>query len=250
MGKLVIDEILTRTDARLVAAIDRPDSEAIGATVAPGIVVGSDLGAGLAGADVYIDFTTPEATRAAAEQALALGDVAAVIGTTGLDAEAEATIARLSERAPVLQAANFSLGVNVLLGLAEQAARALGSGFDIEVVEMHHKHKRDAPSGTALALAAALDRGRDHSLQNRLTRAGDVGPRGPEEIGVMAVRGGDVAGEHTAYFLGASERLELTHRAGSRAIFARGAVHAATWLAGRDARRYSMRDVLGLAPTS
>lgn len=246
MGKLVIDEILARPDMRVAAAIDHPDSAVIGTAVAPGVAIASDLAAGLQGADVYIDFTVPAATRAAAEQALASGAVAAVIGTTGLDEAAYAAIERLSERAPVLVAANFSLGVNVLLGLAERAARSLGAGFDIEVVEMHHKHKRDAPSGTALALAAALDQGRDDGLQQRLSRVGDVGARAPDEIGVMALRGGDVAGEHTAFFLGEGERLELTHRAGSRSIFAHGAVHAAAWLVGRPAGRYTMSQVLGL----
>ena len=250
MGRLVIDEIQTRPDVRVVAAVgrpdSRPDSEIIGAVAAPGAVVTSDLSAGLRACDVYIDFTVPDATRAVAERALAIGSTAAVIGTTGLDADASAALERLSERAPVLVAANFSLGVNVLLGLAEQAARALGAEFDIEVVEMHHKHKRDAPSGTALALAAALDNGRDGGLHQRLSRAGDVGPRAPSEIGVMAVRGGDVAGEHTAFLLGEGERLELTHRATSRSIFAQGAVRAALWLAGRPAGRYTMRDVLGL----
>lgn len=246
MGALVIDEILSCEGARLAAAIDHPNSRLIGTEAAPGIIVGSDVRAGLAAADVYIDFTTPDATRAAAEVARDLGTVAAVVGTTGLDESASAALARLEERAPVLVAANFSLGVNALFGLAERAARALGHSFDIEVVEIHHKHKRDAPSGTALALAEALARGRDGRSHNRLTRAGDIGPRSPDEIGVMAVRGGDVAGEHTAYFLGPNERLELTHRAGSRTIFAQGAVRAATWLAGRPAGRYHMRDVLGL----
>lgn len=254
MGALVIDELLACEETRLSAVVDHPGSQLIGVEIAPrtatgvssGVIVGSDLRAGLQAADVYIDFTTPDATRAAAEIALELGTVAAVVGTTGLDTAGSAALERLGQRAPVLVAANFSLGVNALLSLAERTARALGQSFDIEVVEMHHKHKRDAPSGTALALAEALARGRDDSLHNRLTRAGDIGPRGTDEIGVLAVRGGDVAGEHTAYFLGPNERLELTHRAGSRTIFAQGAVRAATWLAGRPAGRYHMRDVLGL----
>jgi 4-hydroxy-tetrahydrodipicolinate reductase len=248
MGREVLALCGARSDVRVVAAVDAPGSEIIGSEVVPGepgVLATDDLAAGLARAHVYIDFTTPAATRQAAEQAYELG-VAAVIGTTGLDARAEAAIARLSERAPVLVAANFSLGVNVLLGLAERAARALGPEFDIEVVEIHHKHKRDAPSGTALALAGALNRGRGGELARRLERQGDVGARPENELGVVAVRGGDVAGEHTAYFLGPGERLEITHRAGSRAIFAAGALRAAAWLAGKPAGRYSMSQVLGL----
>jgi 4-hydroxy-tetrahydrodipicolinate reductase len=245
MGREVLALCGARSNVRVVAAVDAPGSEIIGSEVCAGVVATADLAAGLARADVYIDFTTPAATRRAAEQACERG-VAAVIGTTGLDAAAEAAIARLSERAPVLVAANFSLGVNVLLGLAERAARALGQDFDIEIVELHHKHKRDAPSGTALALAGALNRGRGDELALRLERAGDVGARPENELGVMALRGGDVAGEHTAYFLGPGERLEITHRAGSRSIFAAGALRAAAWLAGKPAGRYSMSQVLGL----
>lgn len=250
MGAMLIEQARERTDVRVVAAVDRAHSEVIGREVCPGVVATSDLAAGLAAAQVYIDFTTPEATRTVLDAAVnAPGEdtrPAAIIGTTGLDADALAAVHAAGERIPVLYAPNFSLGVNVLLGLAERAARALGPDFDIEIVELHHKHKRDAPSGTALALADALSAGRDHGLHNRLARAGDVGARASHELGILAVRGGDVAGEHTAYFLGADERLELTHRAGSRAIFARGALRAAAWIAGRPPGRYTMADVLGL----
>src|SRR5690606_9901590 len=141
-------------------------------------------------------------------------------------------------------------GVNLLLILAETAARALGPAVDVEVVELHHKHKRDAPSGTALALARALAAGRGQDLDQvlRTERSGDGGARPGGEIGVMAVRGGDVVGEHTAYLFGDGERIELTHRAASRDLFAAGALRAAAWLAGRAPGRYTMRDVLGLAP--
>lgn len=245
MGHAVLDLCAARDDLRVVAAVDAPGSPVIGSEVCAGVVATDDLAAGLAGADVYIDFTTPVATRLAAEAARERG-VAAVIGTTGLDAAAEAAISRLSVRAPVLVAANFSLGVNVLLGLAERAARALGAGFDIEIMEIHHQHKRDAPSGTALALAEALNRGRDGALALCSSRQGDVGARPGNQLGLMAVRGGDVAGEHTAYFLGPGERLEITHRAGSRTIFAAGALRAAAWLRGKPAGRYTMSQVLGL----
>ena len=148
----------------------------------------------------------------------------------------------------MLVAANFSLGVNLLLVLAETAARALGPGFDFEVVELHHRHKRDAPSGTALALAEALATGRGQSAEGllRTARSGEVGERTPDEIGVVAVRGGEIIGEHTAYLIGDSERIEISHRAASRDLFAAGALRAALWLAGRPAGRYTMRDVLGL----
>jgi 4-hydroxy-tetrahydrodipicolinate reductase len=174
--------------------------------------------------------------------------VAGVIGTTGLSAEARAAIMHAGATVPLVVAPNFSLGVNLLCGLVEQAARALGEDFDLEVVELHHRAKRDAPSGTAIAIAEAMARGRglDYPSARRYAREGDVGPRRTAEIGVVAVRGGDVVGEHTAYLLGPNERLELTHRATSRAVFARGAVRAAAWVVKQPPGVYSMRDVLGL----
>ncbi|RMH40411.1 MAG: 4-hydroxy-tetrahydrodipicolinate reductase [Deltaproteobacteria bacterium] len=247
MGRHVVAEALARPDAfAIAAAIEAEDSPAVGAEVAPGIVATSDRSA-LAGADVYVDFTTPEATRALAEAAAECG-TAAVVGTTGLDDAARAALDALARRAPVVVAANFSMGVTLMLALVEQAARALGPEFDLEVVEIHHRHKRDAPSGTALAIAEALARGRGVDLRavGRFAREGDIGPRPAGEIGVSTVRGGDVPGDHTALFLGPEERLELVHRAGSRAIFARGALRAAEWVVGRPAGLYSMRDVLGL----
>lgn len=247
MGRRVIELAADRDDAQVHAAIDRPDSPLIGQVLADGVVVTSSLDTGLTGCAVYIDFTTPESTAAAARAARKAG-VAAVVGTTGLGPAAQAELDRLAERMPVLVAANFSLGVNLLLVLAETAARALGPGFDFEVVELHHRHKRDAPSGTALALADALATGRGQSADDllRTARSGDVGERLPDEIGVLAVRGGEIIGEHTAYLIGDSERLEISHRAASRDLFAAGALRAALWLAGRPAGRYTMRDVLGL----
>ena len=245
MGRRVIELLAARSDMTLSDAIDHPASPLIGQTMA-GAPVTSDAGR-LAGCAVYIDFTTPEATEEAA-RAAAAHRVAAVVGTTGLGRAAESALASLEEVAPVLVAANFSLGVNLLLVLAETAARALGTGFDLEIVEAHHRHKRDAPSGTALALARALAAGRGVELEKVLTtaRSGDVGARPDGEIGVVALRGGDVIGDHTAFFLGEGERIELTHRAGSRDLFATGALRAAAWLASRPPGRYTMRDVLGL----
>jgi len=247
MGRRVIELAAGREDVQVHAAIDRPDSPLIGQVLDDGVVVTANLETGLAGCDVYIDFTTPESSAAAARAARGAG-VAAVVGTTGLGPAALSELDRLSGRAPVLVAANFSLGVNLVLVLAEIAARALGPDFDFEVVELHHRHKRDAPSGTALALAQALATGRGQNASEVVctARAGEVGARPPGEIGVLAVRGGEIIGEHTAFLIGDSERIEISHRAASRDLFASGALRASLWLAGRPPGRYAMRDVLGL----
>ncbi|HEU4729098.1 MAG TPA: 4-hydroxy-tetrahydrodipicolinate reductase [Kofleriaceae bacterium] len=248
MGRAVLDAAAGRDEVRITAAIDRADAPGLGKpAVVADVVVSGDLEAGLAASDVYIDFTTPDATRAAAEVA-ARHARAAVIGTTGLGPAGEAAIAQLSRAAPVVVAANFSLGVNLVLGLVRQAARALGPEWDAEVVEAHHRGKRDAPSGTALMIARAIaaGHGSDYDRVKRHTRDGEVGPRPRGEIGVSAVRGGDVVGEHTAYFFGAAERLEIGHRATSRSIFAVGALRAAIWACGQPPGRYDMLDVLGL----
>ena len=244
MGREVAARVEAADDLELVALIDRGDSPLIGQKLA-GVEVTSDLDA-LAGAEAYVDFTAPAATAAAAGIAAA-HRVAGVIGTTGLGAAENEAIDRLAGAAPVIVAANFSLGVNLLLALAETASRAL-AGYDAELVELHHRRKRDAPSGTALALAEAVARGRDQSLPEviRTARSGDVGPRPDREIGVVAVRGGDIVGEHTVYFCADTERVELTHRAADRSLFADGALRAARWLGGRAPGHYSMRDVLGL----
>jgi len=246
MGRRVLELAAASGELEVAAAIDAPDSPLVGQSIG-GVTIGGDLAAGLRGCEVYVDFTTPAATEAAA-RAAAGARIAAVVGTTGLGAAAERALDELAAVAPVLVAANFSLGVNLLLILAETAARALGPAVDVEVVELHHKHKRDAPSGTALALARALAAGRGQDLDQvlRTERSGEVGARPGGEIGVMAVRGGDVVGEHTAYLFGDGERIELTHRAASRDLFAAGALRAAAWLAGRAPGRYTMRDVLGL----
>ncbi|MBK9070806.1 MAG: 4-hydroxy-tetrahydrodipicolinate reductase [Myxococcales bacterium] len=199
----------------------------------------------LASVDVYIDVSSPAGTLATAQAAAAHG-CAAVIGTTGLDVEALTAIERLAAKVPVLVTANFSLGVNTLLALAARAAASLPT-WDAEIVEAHHRHKRDAPSGTALALGAAIAEAR-HWPSTAITaeRHGLVGPRPAQEIAIAAVRGGDVIGEHTVMLLGDGERIELSHRATDRRIFARGAVAAAAWLCGRPAGRYTMADVVSL----
>lgn len=248
MGRAVLDAALGRSDVEIAAAVDRSDAHGIGAPVAAGVVAATDIATGLAASDVYIDFTSPAGTRAVAEAA-ARYRRAAVIGTTGLGAADQAVLDQLARVAPIVVAGNFSLGVNLLLGLVHQAARALGPEWDAEVVETHHRAKRDAPSGTALMIAHAVAAGRgvDYDRVKRHTRDGDIGPRAPGEIGVSSIRGGDVIGEHTAYFFGGAERLEISHRATSRAIFAVGALRAATWAVGQPPGRYDMLDVLGLS---
>jgi len=230
MGRAVIEAAKGRSDVTITGAVDR----------------GDDLVAGLEACDVYIDFSSPEATRLTA-QAAALRKKAAIVGTTGLSAVDDHAIAELARVAPVVVAANFSVGVNLVLGLVRQAARALAD-WDAEIVETHHNNKRDAPSGTALAIAHAIaaGHGADYDRVKRHARDGDVGPRPRGEIGVASVRGGDVVGEHVAYFFGEAERIEIAHRATSRSIFAVGALRAAAWVAGKPPGRYTMLDVLGL----
>lgn len=193
-------------------------------------------------ADVLIDFSRPELCLKSLAHAQAHG-VACVIGTTGLDASAQDRIAAAANSIPICQAANFSIGINLLLKLVERAAVGLPPAFDVEISEIHHRWKVDAPSGTALMLGAAVEkaRGLDHDKAAKYERAG---ARVSGEIGYQSIRGGDVAGEHTVMFLGEGERLELTHKAADRAVFARGAVYAARWLVGKPPGMYSMSDVL------
>jgi 4-hydroxy-tetrahydrodipicolinate reductase len=211
-----------------------------------GVRVGSDREA-IAGADVVVDFTAPAATAAMAARA-AQSSLPMVIGTTGLDAAANAAIEALASKAAVVAAPNTSIGVTGLFHRAAEAARLLGPGFDAEIVEMHHKKKVDAPSGTALRLAervaAAKGLGRDAFVHGR---SGTVGARPEGEIGIVALRGGDVIGEHTLVLAGPGERIELTHRAHDRALFAVGALRAAKWVVSQPPGRYDMSDVLGLS---
>jgi 4-hydroxy-tetrahydrodipicolinate reductase len=202
----------------------------------------------LRAADVVIDFSAPELLRRILEaQGEVLAGTALVVGTTGLGEE-ERLLDAQSRRSPVLRAGNFSLGVNLLLSFAEAAARVLGPAYDVEIVEAHHRRKVDAPSGTALELGEAVARGHAVALETvrRDGRSGRPGARPTGEIGFHALRGGEVVGEHRVLYLGARERVELAHVAQDRALFAEGALHAARWLVGRPAGRYTMRDVLGL----
>jgi 4-hydroxy-tetrahydrodipicolinate reductase len=248
MGRALIDAAAGRADVRVVAAVDRADAPGLGEMVGP-VVATADAAAGLAASDVYVDFTSPAGTVAIAKLA-AQHERAAVIGTTGLGAADEAVLAELAKVAPIVVAANFSLGVNLLLGLVKTAANVLGPDWDAEVVETHHRAKRDAPSGTALMIARAIaaGHGSEYEAVKRHSRDGDIGPRPRGEIGVSTVRGGDVIGEHTASFFGAAERIEISHRATSRSIFAAGALRAAAWVVGKPPGRYDMLAVLGFAP--
>ena len=254
MGRALIATVATTPGASLSAAIDRAAAAEIGldagalAGLAPlGVPVSSDLAAALAVSDVLIDFTRPEGTLAAIAACKAAGKPI-VIGTTGFTVAEKALIAEATREIALAQAANFSVGVNVLLKLVEDAARTLGDAYDVEIVEAHHRHKVDAPSGTALALGEAAAAGLGRNLREVAIygREGHTGARETQTIGFATVRGGDVIGDHTVMYLGEGERVELTHKASSRGNFAGGAVRAALWLAGKPAGSYSMRDVLGL----
>ena len=254
MGRAIVRVIAETEGVELAAAIERPGHPDLGADagalagLAPnGVLLTHALDDALAITDVVIDFTAPSATAWTATRA-AESEVALVVGTTGLgDAERRA-VERAAEKVPVVLSPNMSVGVNVLFGLLETAARALGDGYDVEIVEAHHRQKKDSPSGTAARMAEVLAEalGRDLTKTANYGRRGNLGARPADQIGIHAVRGGDVVGDHTAYFFGLGERLEITHRASSRETFARGAVRAALWLGDRDPGLYDMQDVLGL----
>jgi len=241
MGEAVRRALAVEPRLRLAAALEAPGHPELGREIGPGVTLRDDPKAALAGCAVAIDFTLPASTLAALR-------AAADAGTTGLSAPEREELAALARRVPVLQAANFSLAVNVLVWLAREAARRLGPGYDAEIVELHHAGKRDAPSGTALRLAQAIAEGRGASAAERLVleRAGEPGARPEGAIGVQALRGGDNPGEHTVLFVGRGERLELAHRASTRDHFARGAVRAAAWLVGRPPGLYGLEQLLGL----
>lgn len=254
MGHALIATIAATPAAALSAAIDRAEAGEQGqdagflAGIAPlQITVSADLASALAASDVLIDFTRPEGTMAALAACLTAGKPI-VIGTTGFTPEQKALIGAATRKIAVCQAANFSVGVNVLLKLVEDAARVLGDAYDVEIVEAHHRHKVDAPSGTALALGEAAAAGLKRNLSEVAIygREGHTGARDPQTIGFATVRGGDVIGDHTVMYLGEGERVELIHKASSRLNFAGGAVRAALWVHGKPAGNYSMRDVLGL----
>ena len=218
----------------------------LGLTVGAAIDVGDDLAAGLSRCDVAIDFSSHQATRAVLELAVAQRK-AVVLGTTGHTAEEKKQLLALAAQVPCVWAGNFSVGVNLLFALTSRAASILGSDYDAEVVEMHHRFKKDAPSGTAARLLEIILEERKLTAEAlRHGREGIVGARTNSEVGIHALRGGDVVGDHTVLFAALGERVELTHKASDRGIFARGALRAAQWVVNQPPGVYDMQDVLGL----
>jgi 4-hydroxy-tetrahydrodipicolinate reductase len=253
MGRTLVDAVLRSGDLTLAAALETPGhpelgrdaGEAVGASA--GVKLSADVGGAVAAADCLVDFTQPVATVGHVEACAAAG-TAAVVGTTGFNAEQQARIAAAARRIPIVVASNFAVGVNAVVKLAELAARILGAGYDVEIVEAHHRHKADAPSGTALALGAAVAAALGRDLKSCAVhgREGMTGERDPRAIGFHAIRGGDIVGEHTVIFAGEGERVEVAVRSGSRMTYALGALRAARWLQGKGPGRYDMFDVLGL----
>ncbi|MCB9795610.1 MAG: 4-hydroxy-tetrahydrodipicolinate reductase [Alphaproteobacteria bacterium] len=251
MGRLLVAGIMEAEDLQLGAMIERrahpelgKDAGQLAGQPRMGVLLGPMGGQGHQGCDVIIDFSLPEGTRALLDSA---PGCALVIGTTGLGDALRADLRAYAERHPVVLASNFSTGVNLLLGLVAQAA-ALAPDYHVEIVEMHHRHKVDAPSGTALSLGRAVAEARGQSLSSLAVhgREGRTGARSDQEIGFHSLRGGDVAGEHTVYLAGPGERLSLGHLATSRSAFAGGALRAARWVVGQAPGLYDMQDVLGL----
>ena len=255
MGQTLIDAVLAAPDLTLTGALEISGSALLGRDVgersgrATGVAITADPASGVRNADVLIDFTRPEGTLAHLA-ACAAAKVGAVVGTTGLSDSDKKAMREFARGIPIVFAPNMSVGVNVLIKLVEVAAQRLGDDYDVEIVEMHHRHKVDAPSGTALRLgeAAATALSRDLESVGVYARQGVTGERPGRAIGFASLRGGDVVGDHTVIFAGDGERIELTHRAGSRANFAQGALRAARFVALKrnEPRMYDMQDVLGL----
>ena len=248
MGERVRSAVADADDAELAGALESAGHPGLGSEVAPGVRVVDDAARAFANAAVAIDFSIPRASCAALGAAADAG-VAYVCGTTGFSAAERAELDAAAARIPIVWAPNFSVAVIVLAHLVGDAARLLGPDFNAEIVELHHAAKRDAPSGTALRLAEAIAQARGQDLGKVIvaSREGDVGARPPGSIGVQSLRGGDNPGEHSVFFLGRGERLELVHRAATRDHFAAGALRAARWLRDRKPGLYTMEEVLGLS---
>ena len=254
MGHMLVEAVAAAGDCRLSGALDVAGSAALGSDPlaalgrSSAVRVTAELHAGLAGADVLIDFTRPEGTLAHLAVCRELG-VRAVIGTTGFSDAQKALVAEHARHVAIVMAPNMSLGVNVVLRLLDVAARALASDYDIEVIEAHHRHKVDAPSGTALAMGEVLARATGRKLDDCAVwgRHGVTGERDPSAIGFSVIRGGDIVGDHTVLFAGTGERIEITHKSSSRATYALGSLRAARFVAGRAPGLYGMNDVLGLS---
>lgn len=253
MGRALLEAVAAASDMRLVAALDRSGSPLIGRDAgeltgpALGVAISDDVDAALEMSRVLIDFTRPEATLAYLPHCIEQ-EVPIVIGTTGFDAAGKAAIAAAAERIPVCFAPNMSVGVNLVFKLLDVASRVLNDGYDIEIIEAHHRHKVDAPSGTALRMGEVIAKalGRDLKECAVYGREGVTGERNPNTIGFSTVRAGDVVGDHTALFAAMGERVEITHKASSRLTFANGALRAARYLQGKTEGLYDMQDVLGL----
>jgi len=252
MGRAVIQAALATQGIKLVAAIDRKDNAELGEDVASvvgqapiGVSVGYVIDPAAEPFEVLVDFTQPEATLSALDLCRS-HKKAMVIGTTGFTPAQREMIEAVAKDIPICTAANFSIGVNVVLSLLGDAARLLGEPYDVEIVEAHHRHKTDAPSGTALAMGEEVAQALGRNLRDCAVygREGQTGARARQTIGFATVRGGDVIGDHTVMFLGEGERVEISHKATSRLNFAQGALRAAAWVAGRKPGLYSMQDVL------
>ncbi|SFV15673.1 4-hydroxy-tetrahydrodipicolinate reductase [Pseudoduganella namucuonensis] len=253
MGRMLIETVLAEPDARLAGALDIPGAPSIGEDAAAflgkpaGVAIESDLAKGLANSRFLIDFTRPEGTLRHLAYCAEHG-VKLIIGTTGFDEAGKAAIAEAAKKTAILFAPNMSVGVNVTMKLLEYAAKNLNIGYDIEIIEAHHRHKVDAPSGTALkmgeVIAGAL--GRDLKECAVYAREGVTGPRDPSSIGFATIRGGDIVGDHTVLFAADGERIEISHKSSSRLHYAHGALRAARFLADKDTGLYDMYDVLGL----
>ena len=253
MGRMLIEAVLATGDLQLHGALDVADSPALGQDAgaflgrATGVTIRADLDGALAGADVLIDFTRPEGTLAHLAACARLG-VNAVVGTTGFSDAQKAEIGVIAQSVAIVMAPNMSVGVNVVLRLLDVAARALSEGYDIEVIEAHHRHKVDAPSGTALKMGEVLAQalGRDLKTCGVFAREGVTGERDPSTIGFSTIRGGDIVGDHTVLFAGTGERIEISHRSSSRAGYAQGSLRAARFLAPHRTGLFGMNDVLGM----
>jgi 4-hydroxy-tetrahydrodipicolinate reductase len=253
MGRMLIEAIHQADDCRLAGALDVPDSPGIGLDAsgflghASGVTITSDIRHALKGCDVLIDFTRPEGTMAHVALCREMG-VKMVIGTTGFSDAQKATIDAATKDIAIMMAPNMSVGVNVTLKLLEMAAKAMSEGYDIEVIEAHHRHKVDAPSGTALKMGEvmATAMGRDLKQCAVYSREGHTGERDPSSIGFATIRGGDIVGDHTVLFAGTGERIEITHKSSSRSTYAQGGLRAVRFLAQHKSGMFDMFDVLGL----
>lgn len=254
MGGRIITAVKEAEGLELAGAVERPGHEMIGQDAgliagcgAAGVKITASLDEALKNADVLIDFTFPEVTLKNLATCLRLGKKL-VIGSTGFTPAQRAEVAKAGEQISVVLAPNMSVGVNACFKLLKETAKILGPDFDVEIVELHHNKKKDSPSGTAVRMGEVVAEalGRDYNQVANFHREGMCGERTPEEIGMQTVRGGDIVGEHTVYFIGMGERIEISHRAMSRDMFARGAVRAAAWLAAKEPGMYDMQDVLGL----